>query len=363
VTDNTVIRSAYGIFYSLTQGNELQGKANMPPLVFSTFLAGSLTTPTVLVDEAFPSPSSLQFGVLAPFTVDPGDTFPYLQQWNFGVERRISNSMMMEAAYVGSRGVHLGDRVNINQAVPPEDPNRPTPIAQRRPFPAWGDILSYNFGEQSVYHSLQIRAEKRFSGGLNFLAAYTWSHSIDTSSRGAGAASFHQDRRNLRADRASSDFDVRHNAVFSYSWELPLGKGRRLLPNAGPILDKLIGGWSVHGITTFMTGFYLTPVVTGDRANTGGFPFQRANVNPACTGYGNLARGERTLDRYFDAGCFSVTPFGTFGNSGRNVVISPGLNNWDLSFFKTVPLTERCAFNSGRSCLTPGTIHNTGRRR
>jgi hypothetical protein len=339
LTDNTALRSGFGIFFSKTQGNELQGKFNMPPLVYSTSLLGDLTTPNILIDrDAFPSSTSAS-GILAPFSVDPNDGTPYLEQWNLGLQHRFGNFLVVEGAYIGSHGLHLSDRININQAAPPLNPSNPSPLQSRRPFLNWSDILSFNYAEQSNYNGLQLRAERRFAGGMSFLAGYTWSHSLDSSSRGSGAATFHQDRRNLRADRASSDFDVRHNFVLSYTYELPFGRGKRYAPGSR-ILDEAIGGWVVNGITTFMTGFYLTPVVTGDRANTGGYPFQRANVLPGCPNYGNLPGGERTIDRYFNKSCFAVTPLGTFGNSGRNVVYSPGLNNWDLSIFKNFRMAE-----------------------
>ncbi len=340
LAQSTVLRGGYGIFYSKTQGNELQGKVNFPPLVITNSLVASLTTPTVLLDrDAFPSPAALTLGTLSPFSVDPSDRTPYLQQWNLGVQHTFGNSLLTELAYVGSLGRRLAERIQINQAVPPPDPSNPTPIAQRRPFSGWGDILSFNYGEKSNYNGLQFRAERRFSQALSFLASYTWSHSLDTASRGSGGT-WHQDIRNREADYGNSDFDVRHRFSFSYTYELPIGRGRRFVSKGSGALDKLVEGWSVNGITTFMTGNYENIVVSGDRANTGGFPFQRANLNPTCMNYGNLPRGQRTIDRYFRTRCFTVTPFGTFGSSGRNVVEIPGLNNWDLSLFKTTTVTE-----------------------
>ena len=340
VTEKTVLRGGYGIFYSKTQGNELQGKVNFPPLVFTNTLVGRIDTPNVLIDrDAFPSPSQLNLGTLAPFSVDPSDRTPYLQQWNLGLQRTFGRSYLAEVAYLGTKGRKLAERIQMNQAVPP-DPAHPTPLSQRVPFKGWGDILSFNFGEKSDYNGLQLRLQKSFSQGLSFLAGYTWSHSIDTASRGSGGT-WHQDIRNRQADRGNSDFDVRHRFVLSYSYELPVGRGKHFLTGASGMLTKLLEGWSVNGITTFMSGVYENIVVSGDRANTGGFPFQRANEVAGCRRNGTLPRSERTIDRYFDTGCFVVTPLGTFGNSGRNIVQMPGLNNWDFSLFKSTAITEQ----------------------
>jgi hypothetical protein len=333
-----VLRGGYGIFYSKTQGNELQFKLNAPPLVFAASLTGSVSAPNLSWDrDAFPDPASPDFplGTLAPMSVDPRDRTPYIQQWNLGVEKSLSSSLLLEVAYAGTKGTKLTERVNINQA-PLPDPRNITPVASRRPYQNFGDILSANWQENSIYNGLQTRLEKRLSGGLSLLAGYTWSHSIDTASRGSGG-SWHQNAYELRADRGSSDFDVRHRLTASYIYELPFGRGRRFMNGAGSIANRVVGGWALNGISSLMTGNYYSVTVTGDRANVGGFPFQRANRS--CEG--NLAHGSRTIDRYFDTSCFSLTPLGTFGNSGRNIIEVPGLNNWDVCVVKDTPVTER----------------------
>ncbi|MEO7146096.1 MAG: TonB-dependent receptor, partial [Bryobacteraceae bacterium] len=340
LTNNTVIRGGYGLFYAKTQGNELQFKINAPPLVFAASLTGSPTTPNLNWDrDAFPDPSAPNFPVttLSPFSVDPRDRTPYIQEWNFGVQHSFSNGWLAEASYAGNKGTKLDERVNINQAYLP-DPAAITPIVTRRPFPSFGDILSSNLQENSDYDALQTRLEKRFDNGFSILAGYTYSHAIDTASRGSGG-SWHQNAHLLRQDRGDSDFDVRHRFTASYIYELPFGHGKRFFGKAKGFADKLAGGWGINGISTFMTGNYFSVTVPGDRANVGGFPFQRANRS--CDG--NLSGGDRTINRYFDTSCFSLTPLGTFGNGGRNIVEIPGLNNWDISVVKGTPLTERIA--------------------
>ncbi len=337
LTDDTALRGGYGVFYSKTQGNEWQFKVNAPPLVLALQQTGNIGTPNLNWDrDAFPDPSSPAFPIstLSPFTVDPSDRTPYVQQWNLSLNRALSKTVLLDVAYVGSKGTKLAERVNLNQAVLP-NPASPTPIIQRRPFPAFGDMLSSNWQENSSYNALQATLEKRMTGGLSFLAGYTWSHSIDTASRGSGG-SWHQNSYRLRDDRGNSDFDVRQRLTMSYVYELPFGKGRKYLSNANGITDALLGGWSLNGITTFMTGNWFSVVVTGDRASVGAFPFQRANR----TCDGNLPRGERTTAKYFDTSCFTVTPLGTFGDSGRNITEIPGLNNFDVSMNKRFRITE-----------------------
>ncbi len=337
ISDRIALRAGYGMFYAKTQGNELQFKINAPPLVFATSLVGAVGQPNLNWDrDAFPDPASPDFpvGTLAPFSVDPRDRTPYLHQWNFSLNQTVGSNLLLEVAYAGSKGTKLAERVNINQARLP-DPTNITPIVQRRPFAGFGDILSANWQENSNYNALQTRLERRFAGDVSFLIGYTWSKAIDTASRGSGG-SWHQNAYRLRDDRGNSDFDVRQRLTASGIWQLPFGKGKRFGANAGGLANAVISGWSTNVIASFMTGNFFSVTVAGDRANVGGFPFQRANR----TCDGNLARDQRTIDRYFDTSCFQSTPLGTFGNSGRNIVEIPGLNNWDVSFLKDTRLAE-----------------------
>ena len=176
-----------------------------------------------------------------------------MQQWNLSWQQGLPGQLLGEVAYVGSVGHKLAERTNINQAVPPADPSRPTPIADRRPYRNFGDILSSLWQENSNYNALQAKLERRFANGLAFLQSYTWSHSIDTASRGSGG-SWHQDIRNLRNDRGSSDFDIRHRFAGSFSYQLPFGRGRAWLSSADGLAGKLVEGWQVHGIASFNTG-------------------------------------------------------------------------------------------------------------
>ncbi len=339
LTNSTALRAGYGWFYAKSQGNELQFKINAPPLVFSATLNNAVGVPNLTWDrDVFPDPASPAFPVatLSPFSVDPRDRSPYIQQWNLNIEQSLGQNLLVEVAYAGSKGTKLTERVNINQAVLPADPNNISPLVSRRRFPSFGDILSANWQENSSYHALQARLERRFANGLSFLAGYTWSHSIDTASRGSGG-SWHQNAYRLRDDRGSSDFDVRQRLTSSVIYQLPFGKGKRFLGKASGAANAVVGGWSVNTIASLMSGNFFSVTVAGDRANVGGFPFQRANRS--CDG--NLDRGARTIDRYFDTGCFTTTRLGTFGNAGRNIIEIPGINNWDVSILKETRISER----------------------
>jgi hypothetical protein len=339
LTRNTVLRGGAGMFYSDTQGQEIQGKVYMPPMSFTINLTGNPTgVPNVLVDQMFPSPANAPPGALSPFTVNPNDKTPYLEQWNLGIQHTFGPSTLLEVAYVGSVGKHLNGRYNLNQALTLPGPTN-IPLDQRRPFPAWSDMFDFAFREHSSYNALQAKLEKHMSHGLSLLVGYTWAHALDTIGSDSGTG--HQNTWDPNADYGNSDLDVRHNLNFSYVYELPFGRGKRFLGDSGGVVNKVVGGWSVQGITYFMTGNYFEVATNDDSSNTGGFHDQRANINEGCKNNGNLPHGQRTISRYFDTSCFSPAPFGTFGNTSRGIIQIPGLNYWDLSLFKTTHITER----------------------
>ena len=338
LTSNTVLRGGAGIFYSDTQGQEIQGKLDMPPISATIALTGNPTgPPNVLADRMFPTLADSPSGTLSPFSVNPNDRTPYVEQWNLGIQHTFGPSILFEVAYVGSVGKQLNWRYNQNQATSLPGPTN-IPLAQRRPYPSWGDIETFAWGAHSSYNSLQAKLEKHLSHGLSLLVGYTWAHALDTI--GSDSGSGPQNPYDPNADYGNSDFDVRHNLNFSYVYELPFGRGKPFLSRSGSV-DKLVGGWSVQGITYFMTGNWYQVAIGADTANVGGDHSQRADEVAGCKNNGNLPRDQRTFNRYFDTSCFYPAPLGTYGNTGRNIIEIPGLNNWDLSLFKTTHITER----------------------
>jgi hypothetical protein len=235
--------------------------------------------------------------------------------------------ILLTVAYVGTKGTKLLYFPDINLPVPGA-----TAVASRRAYPAFADIRYFTPESNSNYNGLQISAEKRFSRGLSFLSSYTWAHAIDEDGGLFGSV---QNPRDRRGDRASSGNDLRHRAVFSYNWELPIGQGRKLLGNIGPLANRLLGGWQVNGITNLYSGFPFSPGSSINTLNSPGSS-QRAHVVAGCNPV--LPRSERTLDRYFNTACFTTPPQFTFGNAGRNIMTGPGTVQFDFSLFKNIRL-------------------------
>jgi hypothetical protein len=279
---------------------------------------------------------------------------PWNIQWNVNVQRELPWNMLLEAAYVGNRGLQLprngNSGLNLNQLRPEymalgsrlnelvDNPffgivNNGVLVSQRvsraqllRPFPQFTDILPlYSTGASSLYNSLQVTLSKRFSNGVQFETAYTWAKNLDI-------PLVHQNSYDIRADRSLSDIDIAQRLVMSYVIELPFGRGRRFGSNAHPALTWVLGGWQFNGITTFQTGLPIQ--ITAN--NTAGLFNSKTRPN----NNGNSAKREgpvhERLNRYFDTSVFSQPAPFTFGNLSDRLpdVRTDGIRNFDLSLFK-----------------------------
>lgn len=379
--EKTVIRSAYGIYYapSALQAAGHTGTAGMDGFSsltpFVTSIDGRI--PITFIDNPFPNgfnfPTGSSLGAATFLGQGPNaslfldDASPYTQQWNLNLQRELPSSLLFEAAYIGSKGTRLIDGeggVNLNQ-LPPSFMSQGTslqtlvdnpfaglipyptstlnnPQVQRgqllRPFPQYTSLASSRKpAGNSIYHALTLRADKRFSNGLSLLVAYTTGKLIDDVSQTVtylGPAGNKQDAYNRRGDRSISTQDIAQRLVFGYVYELPFGKGKKLLGNAPGFVNHIIGGWQINGIMTYQSGTPL--IITQTQNNTGIFsPGQRPNW----TGRSARLEGGSTNDkiaRWFDTSQFTTSPSFTFGNTPRTMpdVRNPGTKLWDISFFK-----------------------------
>jgi hypothetical protein len=145
------------------------------------------------------------------------------------------------------------------------------------------------------------------------------------------------DPRNPLRDYGRSALDFRHQGSGNFSYELPLGRGKRFLNGLNGMPDKLAGGWQFNGIVTLLSGFPFTPLVGSNQSGNGNqFSPDRPNWNANFQGAVKL----RTVDQWYDPTAFSLPTSGTWGNVGRGVLDGPGLTEFDFSVFKTTPITE-----------------------
>ncbi len=257
---------------------------------------------------------------------------PYVEQYELNIQRQISNSTALEAGYLGSQG-HVLQRFSYlaNQPVLGS-----APLAQRWPFPEWGLIQGVVNGGDSNYHSLAVKVTRRYANGLTVLSGYTFSKSIDNGSgiRTLGSDPlFPENAYDLHNERGLSIFDQRHRWVNSVVYDLPFGKGRPFL-NQG-LAGRLIGGWQMNSIFTLASGFPLTVVPGSDRSQTS-TGYDRAGATGISPKLDNPSPGQ-----WFNIAAFSLPALNTYGNSGRDVVIGPGIFDWDFSTLKNFYFTEK----------------------
>jgi hypothetical protein len=320
--EKTVVRAGYGIFYE-TEGTS--GRLNFNFLPFNV-------SETVNADRGvLPTRTTANFFLGAPFgsavtnaawlPVPLRVRSPYDQHWNFGVQQQFMPRLVFEVNYVGNKGLFLPDTNNINF------PNAGAgSIQTRRPYPRFGTIAYNTQDAASIYHSLQMKVEKRLSAGFWTLVAYTFSKSITNTATPAVGG-------NYGWERALTGFDVPHNFDISFGYDVPFGKGRRFV-NGSAVADKIIGGWQLQGITGFRSGTPYTPTVSRDTANTG-----VGSQRPNRLGSGNLANP--TLDLYFDKAAFALPTNFTWGNSGGNILRKDYVASFDFSIFKVFAITEK----------------------
>ncbi|MBM3727085.1 MAG: TonB-dependent receptor [Acidobacteria bacterium] len=362
----TVVRGGYGIMYvPVTASFARTGYLQDTPMV--TSLDGGLT-PQDRMSNPFPNgltpPTGSRDGLLTGVgTAVSGQlrnaNRGYTQQWNFTLQHQPWNGWLFEAAWVGNHGVRLfADARNLN-AISDADFAQGAALANPIPNPFRGAIASgplagatitrfqsllphphftgvnggYSFINNSIYHALAIKVEKRFSQGLSFLLAYTGAKLIDDGANsgqvrpGAAVTTTVQNWNNMRAERSKSSQDVPQRAVFSALWELPFGK------SSNPFTRFVAGGWQLNAIQTVESG---TPISLAATVAGGG---NRPNVVP-----GQQTRLDNpTIDRWFNTAAF-VNPAGyTYGNVARTLpdLHTDSLYNLDLSLFKNFAISER----------------------
>lgn len=265
------------------------------------------------------------------FSVDPNWREGQIHQWNFNIQQQLGHSTVLQVSYVGHRGLRLPWATLPNQP----DPG-PGPVDPRRPYRNFGQINGLGSGGDSCNHDLQIQAEKRYSNGLQFILGYTKGKCISTSdSTFVGEGTSIQNGRDFSQQRGlcTQHFDQRFTGSFVF--DLPWGRGRKYMGNMSRPLDIIIGNWQMNGIYTARSGSPFTVTQPGDAPNTGdgsGRPDTIGNPNQI---------DSRNVDRYFNTSAFTPTAPFRWGNTGRNTVTGPGINNWDLSLFKNIPLNEQ----------------------
>jgi hypothetical protein len=235
--------------------------------------------------------------------------------------------MTFDVGYVGNLGRDLPYNQQLN-AAPPGTGAAGRPFNQR--FGRTADVSLRANGVNSNYNSLQANASKRFSQGVSFTLAYTYSKSLDVGSDQAGFT----DQTNIRRHYGPSNFDRTHMFTLSHIFELPVGKGKRYLQSGS--LGYLVGNWQVNGILRSVTGTPFTVTADATPCNCPGNGNFADALSPA-----RILGGVGPRQKWFDVTAFGQPGASRFGNTGRNTVRGPGFTNYDFSVFRIFPIRER----------------------
>lgn len=330
-----VFRAGAGIFHGRDAISQTSALGQLPPndrtaslnnIAFSQLVPGQLSP----FNPNTPQPPTLLQ------SLDPTYNNPLAYQYSAGAQYQAAQNTVLELDYVGTHQIHQGRNRDINQTPYAVLPSVYQGIANPdlfRPYLGFNHIYVNGRDGTSRYNALQFFATHRFTAGVEFQVAYTWSRLIsDTiNSDTEGLANPVQDAFNLRAEKALGNQDEPQAVTVNYIWELPFFK-----KSSNKLLKGSLAGWELAGIYIAHSGLPQQVCIDHDVVGLadGGTICQRPDLvaNP------NFDRSKQTIAEYFNTNAFVLQAPGTFGNAARNVVRGPGINNWDFSVFKNFNL-------------------------
>jgi len=309
---NVVARAGYGIFYdTLAVGDSLFLLGLNPPFVRFDVRNNGPVLPQFDLGNVFNENSpTVQPSIFSTSKQLPN---PYIQHWSASLNVPVRGDLLVDLSYFGQKGTRLRRQLNLNQPVAGPAGS----LDERRPYAGFKNIFQFETSASSIAHAAEVRAERRFHAGLGFVAAYRFSRLIDDATL---ISVLPQDSHNLRAERGLADFHMKHRLVFSTTYNLPS--------------RRFIKGWQVQGIGALQSGTPLSAVLGADIAGTGSPIVNRPNLihDP------NISNP--TATRFFDPSAFQIPAAGTFGNSGRNVIVGPGIRNVDMALMRSLRLSD-----------------------
>jgi hypothetical protein len=322
---STIVRVGYGIYYNgqayIPFGLRL---AEQPPFAKSESVNTSAENLLTLA-TGFTAVSPKD--ITNTYAVDRDYRTPYAQTWNVTIQHELPKSFFVELGYLGTKGTRLDVQTLPNESSPGS-----------RQGHQLGNAVGFTFDSSvgdSIYHALQIRVNRRFSGGISMQTLYTFSKSLDDSSSFGGAGNtVAQNWLDLAAERGLSSFDRRHVFTMNWVWTSPLGTATSRVSGSG-VAGRMLRDWQLSGGITAETGTPLTARALGNAASglaqTGGVGSGRAEATGASlasdTGFFNLA-------------AFSIPPVGEFGDAGRNTIPGPNLLSVNAAFGRSFQFGE-----------------------
>jgi len=355
VTDKTIVRSGYGVSYIHfnRMGGENLLSFNGPHVVAinitqqpSQGLCGANTPPTTCfrtTQQGYPEGLNVpaNFNTLnARVNYIPEDTpTGNVQSWHVSVQRELLSNLIVDVGYIGNQSRDIMILGDYNQARP-NGPTENTALQARRPIQGFQEIQAAFSGGKGDYRALQVKVERRYTRGLYLLNSFTWSRARDNASGHLEVQNGDNSRvnyRDLESEFGRSGYDQPINNTTSFVWELPFGKGRRYADDLPAIMEGILGGWRVVGISTITSGVPInlsyTPAAT---STVSGLPTYRPNL----LGDPVTPEDQRTINNYLNPAMVEIPTdrSNPFGNAPRNSVRADMFRQFDLGLHKAFDL-------------------------
>jgi hypothetical protein len=343
--NRTVVRGGYGRFIEALLGalaDDGGTVASSDLAFFSNSIIGGKSQYTF--PYPFPSnlaqPGSQSFALGFPLHFQD----PTIHEWDLTVEHDLGKGVGIRLSYDGNHSSTLGNVYNLDE-VPPNTVGFAAASAFA-PYPLWSTIAFRGDFGTSNYNAGTVSVRKRFSSGLQFEASYALARNLadSTGYNPTGGSSEMGGRISDQfapgIDYGNTNLPHRHRFLGTFLYELPVGKGKRFVPNSNGVVDRIIGGWELAGVLTFQTGPFMSIRSPNDPSGTGFNVLVgdgRADTVPGVSPYAN-----QSLHQWINPAAFTTPPnnIGRFGDSQVGSVVGPGEQVVSLSLFKRVALTE-----------------------
>jgi Carboxypeptidase regulatory-like domain len=322
----TVIRGGGGIFYNHNTLSDVTLMGGNTPFQLATeVFSGSADNPGGTTGASLPIPMTGQ---------DLVNKVPVVYAWNFGIQHLFFNNTLVDVAYVGNRGKHFPINADLNQpAIGTFNNPANTGISQAylRPYPGIGGAMTTLQEGNTQYDSLQVSVQRRFTNGLQYNLAYTYSKAF---AMGGDIYAVVTDTYNPKYNWGPTYYSQNHSAIFTWIYDLPFFKGRN------DLAGRTLGGWEISGDAAFVSGFPNNVSASGDPLGNGvnligGTEF--AAIKQGCN-----TRGSRSFNQFFNTSCFFQPTSATLaGTAAPGIIEGPGVDNVDFALMKNGNILEK----------------------
>jgi hypothetical protein len=347
----TVIRGGYGKFIEIPLGT-LLGAGWAIHSADQAFFNNTITNGVPALKFPSPFPSNLAVTGSQFFQQASDLHYPegVVQQWNLTIERDLGFNTGLRLSYDGNHGSNLGVQVNLGQ-LPPNTLGFSNATALLK-YPLFGEVESEVGGGIQNYDAFTASLNKRFSGGLQFLASYTFARNL-TDAQGFNPTTFASeaggnatDLSDFRLDYGNVAFTRRNRFLGTFLYQLPFGKGSL---SAGRIANPIVQGWELAGVLLFQSGPFLTVSVSGADPAGVGFPQIEGNGRADIVSGVSVYPTNQSINEWLNPAAFAVPPnnIGRFPDSPVGVAQGPGTQSVSLSLLKTVQIKEKYRLQLG----------------